>query len=48
MVQLPSIKLGLIAANRGFFSDELAAKMRNETIAAMREAASRWSCQTKA
>jgi L-fucose isomerase-like protein len=38
VVQLPSIKLGLIAANRGFFSDELAAKMRNETIAAMREA----------
>ncbi|GBC95848.1 hypothetical protein HRbin16_01645 [bacterium HR16] len=37
MVQFPPIKLGLIAANRGFFSDELAAKMRNETIAAMRE-----------
>ena len=27
-------KLGLIPANRGFFSSELAAKMRGETIAA--------------
>jgi L-fucose isomerase-like protein len=38
VVQLQPVKLGLIAGNRGFFSDELAAKMRNETIAAMREA----------
>lgn len=31
-------KFGLIPANRGFFSDELAAKMRGETIEAMRKA----------
>lgn len=29
------VRVGLIAANRGFFSDELAAKMREETINAM-------------
>ena len=28
-------KLGFVPANRGFFSSELAAKMRGETIAAM-------------
>jgi len=32
------MKLGLIPANRGFFSDELAAQMRKQTIAAMRAA----------
>ena len=32
------MKIGLIPANRRFFSDELAVKMRNETIAAMQEA----------
>lgn len=32
----PPIKLGFIPANRGFFSSELAAQMRGETIAAMR------------
>jgi len=31
------MKLGLIPANRGFFSDELAAKMRAEAIAAMQK-----------
>ena len=30
-------KLGFIPANRGFFSSELAAKMRAETIAALEE-----------
>jgi L-fucose isomerase-like protein len=34
-VQLPKAKIGFIPANRGFFSSELAAKMRDETIAAM-------------
>ncbi len=34
-VQLEKIKLGFIPANRGFFSSELAAKMRKETIDAM-------------
>ena len=33
-----STKIGLIPANRGFFSDELAVQMRNETIAAMQKA----------
>jgi len=32
------MKIGLIPANRGFFSDVLAAKMRTETIAAMQKA----------
>ncbi len=32
MVKLPKVKLGFIPANRGFFSDKLAAKMRNETV----------------
>ncbi len=32
------MKIGLIPANRGFFSDELAARMRAETIAAMQKA----------
>lgn len=31
------MKIGLIPANRGFFSDELAVQMRNETIAAMQK-----------
>ena len=35
MTERPAIKLGFIPANRGFFSSELAAKMRAETIAAM-------------
>ena len=34
-VSLPKAKIGFIPANRGFFSSELAAKMRKETIAAM-------------
>jgi len=33
-----STKIGLIPANRGFFSDELAVQMRNETVAAMQKA----------
>ncbi|MCG3123283.1 MAG: hypothetical protein GIKADHBN_01694 [Phycisphaerales bacterium] len=32
---LPPIKLGFIPANRGFFSKELAASMRDQTVAAM-------------
>lgn len=32
------MKLGLIPANRGFFSDELAAQMRTQTIEAMKKA----------
>jgi L-fucose isomerase-like protein len=32
MVKLRKVKIGFIPANRGFFSDKLAAKMRNETI----------------
>lgn len=32
------VKLGLIPANRGFFSDKLAARMRAETIAALKAA----------
>ena len=32
------VKLGFIPANRGFFSDKLAAKMRSETIEALRAA----------
>jgi L-fucose isomerase-like protein len=32
------MKIGLVPANRGFFSDELAAKMRGETIKAMEKA----------
>ncbi len=35
---MEKVRIGLIAANRGFFSDELAAKMRNETIKAMEAA----------
>ena len=34
----PSIKLGFIPANRGFFSSELAAKMRGQAIEAMEAA----------
>jgi len=32
MVKLKKVRLGFIPANRGFFSDKLAAKMRNETV----------------
>lgn len=35
---MDKVRVGLIAANRGFFSDELAAKMRGETIKAMEAA----------
>ncbi len=35
MSSRPPIKLGFVPANRGFFSSELAAKMRAETITAM-------------
>jgi len=35
---LEKVRIGLIPANRGFFSDELAAKMRGETIRAMEAA----------
>jgi len=35
---MSKVKIGLIAANRGFFSDELAYKMRGETIKAMQAA----------
>ena len=35
---MEKVRIGLIAANRGFFSDELAAKMRLETIKAMKAA----------
>ncbi len=38
MVKLPKPRLGLIAANRGFFSDRLAAKMRKETLVVLRGA----------
>lgn len=38
MVKLKKAKLGFIPANRGFFSDTLAAKMRKETIAALKGA----------
>jgi len=38
MVKLPKVRLGFIPANRGFFSDALAAKMRKQTIAVLREA----------
>jgi len=38
MVKLAKVKLGFIPANRGFFSDKLAAKMRNETIKVLRAA----------
>jgi L-fucose isomerase-like protein len=38
MPRLTPIKLGFIPANRGFFSKELAAKMRDETIKAMTRA----------
>lgn len=36
--KLDKVRIGLIAANRGFFSDDLAAKMRAETIKAMKAA----------
>ncbi len=36
MPPLTSVKIGFIPANRGFFSKELAAKMRDETILAMK------------
>ncbi|HUT35879.1 MAG TPA: fucose isomerase [Planctomycetota bacterium] len=32
MVKMRKVRLGFIPANRGFFSDKLAAKMRNQTI----------------
>ena len=38
MVKMRRVKLGFIPANRGFFSDKLAAKMRNETIKVLRAA----------
>ncbi|MFP4057278.1 MAG: L-fucose/L-arabinose isomerase family protein [Candidatus Brocadiia bacterium] len=38
MVKGQKVRLGFIPANRGFFSDELAAKMRRETLAVLREA----------
>ncbi len=38
MVKMRKVKLGFIPANRGFFSDKLAAKMRGETIKVLRAA----------
>ena len=38
MVKQKKVKLGFIPANRGFFSDELAAKMRGQTIKVLRAA----------
>jgi len=38
MVKQKKVKLGFIPANRGFFSDKLAAKMRNETVKVLRAA----------
>ena len=38
MMRQRKVKLGFIPANRGFFSDALAAKMRKETIKVLREA----------
>ncbi|MBM4037725.1 MAG: fucose isomerase [Planctomycetes bacterium] len=38
MVKLRKVKLGFIPANRGFFSDKLAAKMRGETIKVLKAA----------
>jgi len=38
MIRMEKVKLGFIPANRGFFSDKLAAKMRAETIKAIRAA----------
>ncbi len=35
---LKKVKLGFVPANRGFFSDKLAARMRSETIKALRAA----------
>lgn len=37
MVKLPPTKLGFVPANRGFFSSELAAKMRGQAIDAMQQ-----------
>lgn len=37
MVKLPPTKLGFVPANRGFFSSELAAKMRGQAIDAMQK-----------
>ena len=37
-MQLKKLKIGFIPANRGFFSDVLAAKMRKDTVAALRAA----------
>lgn len=36
MARLKAVKLGFIPSNRGFFSKELAAKMRDQTIAVLR------------
>ncbi len=38
MIRQPKVKIGFIPANRGFFSDALAAKMRNQTVAALKQA----------
>ena len=38
MVRQRKVRLGFIPANRGFFSDELAAKMRKQTLAVLKEA----------
>jgi L-fucose isomerase-like protein len=37
MVKQKKVKIGFIPANRGFFSDVLAAKMRKETLAVLKE-----------
>ena len=36
MIRMPKVKIGFIPANRGFFSDVLAAKMRGQTVAALK------------
>ena len=38
MIKQRKVKLGFIPANRGFFSDKLAAKMRKETLGVLRAA----------
>ncbi len=38
MIKMRKVKIGFIPANRGFFSDTLAAKMRRETIGVLKEA----------
>ena len=37
-MKIKKMKIGFIAANRGFFSDALAAKMRSQTVKVLREA----------